>query len=360
MSQHHFIQQLFRPEVLALSAYKVANAQGFIKLDAMENPYPWPEELKQQWLSCLADCALNRYPDPNATELSHTLRQSLNLTPPFDVLLGNGSDEIIQLLLMALPPHATVLSTTPSFVMYEQISRCLGLNYHAVPLLADSFALDLEAMLAVIAQQQPALIFLAYPNNPTGNLFDDTALARIIAAAQGLVVIDEAYAPFANASFIAKLADYENLVVMRTVSKLGLAGLRLGYLLAHSAILEQLNKIRLPYNINSLTQVSANFALQHSAVFAKQSEQICHDRAMLLAQLNALPNIHAYPSFANFILFRSAPRRATALFDSIKQQGVLIKNMSSQGGLLTDCLRVTVGTSQENSAFINALSRALA
>ncbi len=352
------INNLFRPEVLALSAYHVADAAGFIKLDAMENPYSWSEDFKQQWLAVLKDCELNRYPDPEARQLNATIKRVNGIAEQFDVLLGNGSDEIIQLLLMALPPTASVLSTTPSFVMYKQISDSLGLRYHGVPLL-ESFDLDVAALLTVIHEQQPSVIFLAYPNNPTGNLFSEASIIAIIEASNGLVVIDEAYAPFADASFMARLGQYDNLLVMRTVSKLGLAGLRLGYIAGLPAIIEQLNKIRLPYNINILTQVSAEFALSNHAVFDEQTQAICSDRALVFEQLNALEGITAFPSAANFILFKTPKGRATEIFLSLKQQNVLIKNMSSQAGLLSDCLRVTIGKPEENAAFLAALRNSL-
>jgi histidinol-phosphate aminotransferase len=242
--------------------------------------------------------------------------------------------------------------------MYKQISISLGLNYVAVPLSADSFELDLPAMLAAINEHQPSVIFIAYPNNPTGNLFDESAIKTILESANGLVVIDEAYAPFANASFMDKLADYPNLLVMRTVSKLGLAGLRLGYLVGDSGIIEQLNKVRLPYNINCLTQLSVQFALSHHEVFDQQTAAISAERTRVLNALNTLDGIKAYPSAANFILFRTPIEQAEQLFLSIKTQGVLIKNLN-QGGLLQDCLRVTVGTTDENTAFLTALANAL-
>ena len=353
------ISSIFRKEVLTMAAYKVADAKGFIKLDAMENPYSWPEDIKKEWLEALKECQLNRYPDPEARHLALTIRRSNQLSDQFDVLLGNGSDEIIQLLLMALPATASVLAPAPGFVMYKQLSDCLGLNYLGMPLLADTFDLDLPAMLAAVKQHQPSVIFLAYPNNPTGNLFSETAILEIIKAAKGLVVIDEAYAPFANASFIDSLDQYENLLVMRTVSKLGLAGLRLGYIIGNPAIIEQLNKIRLPYNINSLTQISADFALSNKILFDQQTQKICAERAVVFKQLNELDGITAYPSAANFILFRAPKNRANEIFLSIKEQGVLIKNMSSQGGLLTDCLRVTIGKPEENLAFLAALRKSL-
>ncbi len=353
------ISAVFRKEVLAMAAYKVADAAGLIKLDAMENPYNWPEASKKDWLEALKDCQLNRYPDPEARQLTETIRHLNQLPEQFDLLLGNGSDEIIQLLLMALPATASVLAPAPGFVMYKQLSDCLGLNYLGIPLLAESFDLDLPAMLAVIGQHQPSVIFLAYPNNPTGNLFSETAILEIIKSAKGLVVIDEAYAPFANASFIDRLDQYDNLLVMRTVSKLGLAGLRLGYIMGNPAIIEQLNKIRLPYNVNSLTQISADFALSNKALFDEQTQKICAERAFVFKALNELDGIRAYPSAANFILFKAPKDKATGIFLSIKQQGVLIKNMSAQGGLLSDCLRVTIGKPEENLAFLAALRKSL-
>jgi len=270
-------------------------------------------------------------------------------------LLGNGSDELIQILLMALPPTASVLSAKPSFVMYQQISQSLSLNFINVPLLPESFELDLPAMLAAIAEYQPAIIFLAYPNNPTGSLFSADVIQQIITATNGLVVVDEAYAPFADASFMGELAQHTNLLVMRTVSKLGLAGLRLGYLVGAPAIIEQLNKIRLPYNINILTQVTAQFALSHLSLFDEQTQLICAERTRVYGQLSNLNGITAYLSAANFILFKTPKDKATDIFRAIKEQGVLIKNLSSQGGLLTDCLRVTIGKPDENRAFLAAL-----
>lgn len=359
MSRQALITKLFRPEVQAMSAYKVANASGLIKLDAMENPYNWPEETVQQWLQLIKDCPINRYPDPSAGPLTQTIRKLYQIPEQFDILLGNGSDEIIQLLLMALAPNASVLAPAPGFVMYKQISDSLGLDYHSVPLLADSFELDLPAMLAAIESQQPALIFLAYPNNPTGNLFNEQAIEQILEAAPGLVIIDEAYAPFANASFLNRLDQFNNLLVMRTVSKLGLAGLRLGYLVGHADLVEQLDKIRLPYNINTLTQITAEFALSNSEIFDQQTAKICQQRSIVFEKLNQLEGIEAAPSAANFILFKTPAGQADKIFAAIKQQGVLIKNLSPQGGLLADCLRVTIGKPEENQAFLTALKQSL-
>lgn len=359
MTEQELIATVIRPEIRALNAYKVADATGYIKLDAMENPYTWPEEIKAQWLKVIQTAELNRYPDPEAKTLCRILKEYNQIPAECEILLGNGSDEIIQLLLMVLPADATVMAPEPSFVMYKQVAQCLGLNYQGVPLLADSFELDLAAMLTNIKNQQPEIIFLAYPNNPTGNLFDSDAIEQLIQHTKGLVIIDEAYAPFTDFSFINQLTKYKNLLVMRTVSKLGLAGLRLGFIAGNPGIIKQLNKARLPYNINILTQCSVEFALTHPDMFARQTEILCHERARMFLQLSTLKNIHPCPSAANFILFRTAKNKATDIFNTLKEQGVLIKNLSPQKGLLSDCLRVTIGKPEENNAFIKALKSAI-
>lgn len=353
------LETFFRPEVLSMSAYHVADASNFIKLDAMENPYSWPEDIQDRWLASLKACPINRYPDPEAKTLAIALRRANGIPEQAALLLGNGSDEIIQILMMALNPNATVMAPEPGFVMYKQVAQSLGLHYQGVPLLADSFELDMPAMRTAIHETQPALIFIAYPNNPTGNLFDAEAIKELLAIAPGLVVVDEAYAPFADASFIGELGHYPNLLVMRTVSKLGLAGLRLGFLAGDAQIVEQLHKVRLPYNINCLTQLTVGFALDHGAFLLEQTQTLRDQRALVFQALQAMKDVYAYPSAANFILFRTLDRAANEIFASLKSQGVLIKNLSPQGGLLNNCLRVTIGKPEENQAFLSALSSAL-
>ncbi len=348
--------KLFRAEVLAMSAYKVADAKNLIKLDAMENPYTWSEEIKQEWLEVIKDCPINRYPDPEAKQLTEIIRHHNQIPAENPILLGNGSDEIIQLLLMALAPESCVLATSPSFVMYRQVALSLGLHYQDVALKAEDFSLDMKMMMQAIKTHQPAIIFLAYPNNPTGNLFNPNDIKHILDHAPGLVILDEAYAPFANTSFMDSLKDYDNLLVMRTVSKLGLAGLRLGFITGQQDIIEQLNKIRLPYNINSLTQLTAKFALEKAELFEAQTDQIIADREVLANQLNKIDGIHPYPSEANFILFKTLSKSADDIFNQLKKRGILIKNLSPQSGVLKDCLRVTIGTSEENLTFIRELS----
>lgn len=357
MSDNPYIKQLVRDEVRALSAYHVPDPGQCIKLDAMENPYRLPAELVDAWLQRLRDVDLNRYPDPAARKLKAQLRRSMQVPDGAAILLGNGSDEIIQMIVMALAkPGARVMAPEPGFVMYKMISLFCAVEYLGVPLAAD-FSLDMPAMRAAIAAQQPAVIFLAWPNNPTGNLFDEQAVLEIIRSAQGLVVIDEAYTSFAGCSFLDRVMQFDNLLVMRTVSKLGLAGLRLGYLVGSPAWLNEFDKVRLPYNINILTQASAQFALEHADVLEQQAAQIRDARAELLAALNAIDGVQAFDSAANFILFRVA--NADAVFAGLKEKGVLIKNLNPAGGALQGCLRVTVSTAQENAAFLDALRRSL-
>jgi histidinol-phosphate aminotransferase len=353
---------LLRQEVLDLHAYHVPDSSGYIKLDAMENPYPVPPELRGEIAAAVCAAALNRYPDPAAVSLKDKIREVTGLPQGMEVLLGNGSDELIQLLAMAVSkPGAVLLSVEPSFVMYRMIATFVGMRYVGVPLVTDSgaagFSLDLPATLAAIEREQPALVFLAYPNNPTGNLFSAAAIVRIIEASPGLVVIDEAYYAFASDSFIPQLARYPNLLVMRTFSKLGMAGLRLGFLAGSAAWLGQLEKLRLPYNVGVLPQLVAEKLLEHHGVLLQQAEQIKQDRERLFLQLGEIAAVKVYPSEANFLLFRVA--NATAVFNGLKQRGVLIKNLDGGHPMLKDCLRVTVGTPGENAKFIAALQETI-
>jgi len=357
---NHLVSQWIRPEIRALTAYHVPDPGSMIKLDAMENPYGWPEDMVREWQLCLHDAALNRYPDPASRELKQSLREAFAIPMDSELLLGNGSDEIIQIIAMAVAaPDRVILAPEPSFVMYRMIATFVGMQYAGVPLNPEDFSLDMPAMRAAIQRYQPAVIFLAYPNNPTGNLFDAGEIREILELAPGLVVVDEAYTAFADDSFMGKLGDYENLLVMRTVSKMGLAGLRLGYLAGSRDWLREFDKIRLPYNINVLTQVSAAFALRHKPVLDQQTANIRSERENLFRALSTMPALKVFPSQANFLLFRTPPDRATPVFEALKQQGVLIKNLSAAGGSLRDCLRVTVGTREENEAFLSALRNSL-
>lgn len=350
------IDRLVRPEIQALHAYHVPDSSGLLKLDAMENPYQWPQTMQDKWLELLRTVELNRYPDPGAKDLCVQLAQGMKVPQGQELLLGNGSDEIIQILAMALAkPNSRLMAFDPGFVMYKLIAELVGMEYVGVPLNPEDFSLDLEQALLAIRNYQPELIFIAYPNNPTGNAFDPMVIDAIIEEAEGLVVIDEAYQPFAEDTFMSRLGHHTNVLVMRTVSKLGLAGLRLGFLAGAPEWIEQLNKIRLPYNINVLTQASAVFALKHTDVFDQQAAEIRLERHKMQQSLESIQGLHVFPSRANFILFKAPAGRADGIFADLKKAGILIKNLNPAGGVLADCLRVTVGTPEQNEQFLNAL-----
>lgn len=354
------INRWIRPEIRAINAYHVPPASGLVKLDAMENPYELPDELKQAWLKELGNTPLNRYPEPSGERVIKALRSAMNIPQDQKVLLGNGSDEIIQIMIAAVAgENRVVMAPEPSFVMYRMLASILGLEFAGIPLDELDFSLNLETALAQIEKHQPAIIFLAYPNNPTGNHWDRKVIEQVIEAAPGLVVLDEAYEPFADDSFMHDLGKYPNLVVMRTVSKLGLAGVRLGYLCGPESWLNEFDKVRLPYNINVLTQVTVEFAMQHQAEFDRQAEKIKADRVVMQQTLAEIDELTVFPSAANFLLFRVPEGRALELQQAIREKGVLIKSMQGAHPALHDCLRVTVGAAEENAAFIDALKQSL-
>lgn len=358
------IENIIRPEVRALAAYHVPDASGFVKLDAMENPYTLPDDLRSELAQHLADVAMNRYPIPSYSVLKAKICDKLGVPAGFDVILGNGSDELISIVSVACAkPGAKVLAPIPGFVMYAMSAKFAGMEFVGVPLKSD-FTLDKGALLAAIAKHKPAITYLAYPNNPTGNLFDAKDMEEIISAVgdKGVVIVDEAYQPFAQASFMPRLPDYDNLVVMRTVSKLGLAGIRLGYMSASKALLTEFDKVRPPYNINVLTQAAAEFVLDHVQVLDAQAAALREERAHLAAALAALPGVEVFPSAANFLLIRIKAKKIQAddVFSALLDRKVLIKNVGKMHPLLENCLRVTVSTPEENRLFLDALKASLA
>ena len=367
------VERHVRPDVQRMAAYHVADATDAIKLDAMENPWRLPGALQAELAQRLAALAINRYPSGNTyTALKQAIARHDGLDGIDGLVLGNGSDELISLLCqLVAQPGATIMAPAPSFVMYEMGARLAGVGFVPVPLRPD-FSLDREAMLQAIETHRPALVFLAYPNNPTGNLFDADDVRAILQATDGLVVLDEAYAPFAGgASWLSQLTAWPNLAVMRTCSKWGLAGARIGYLASAPAWAAQLDKIRPPYNISVLDAETACFAFQHHADFDQQTRALCTERQTLVQRLQALLGpqglSHVYPTAANFVLVRlaggqddaSGPSRATRVAAAMRAAGVLIKDASRMHPALAECLRLTVGAPEENEAMLQALAAAL-
>jgi histidinol-phosphate aminotransferase len=348
-----FVAAVVRPEIRGLAAYAVARARGMIKLDAMENPFPSPEALRAKIAAAVADVPVNRYPDGGAEAVKAALRASLGIPESLDLILGNGSDELIQIIATTVArPGATMLAPEPSFAMYRRNALYAGMRFFGVPLRTD-FALDTGAMMAAIERERPALIFLAYPNNPTGNLFPAAEIETILGTAQGLVVLDEAYYAYAEASFLPRLPEFPNLVVLRTLSKIGMAGLRLGYAVAAPEWTTELNKVRQPYNLNALTQAVAPVLLAEGALLAKQAAMLRAERSRLQTALAGLAGVVAFPTQTNFVLARFPD--APLWFSRLRGAGILVKNLHGEHPLLEHCLRITVGAPAENDALIAAL-----
>lgn len=351
------VEQLIAPWIRELVPYHVEEPSGLIKLDAMENPYTFTSELRTQWLEVIGRTAINRYPDPGAGELKERIRVNSGLPDSGAVALGNGSDELIHLLYTAFNcPGAAVVCPEPTFTVYRLAAQAMGVDYHGVPLRTDDFSLDLPAMCDAIEAYRPSLVFLASPNNPTGNAFAFSAIERICDISTGLVVVDEAYWRFAGESLIRETERLENLLIMQTLSKVGLAGIRIGMLFGHPDWLGPVEKVRMPYNINSLSQVTALFALEHGELLQQQIDKICEDRKTLWQALSAIDGVRVWPSQTNFLLFKT-PMPAATVFESLRHQGILIKNVDGMHPLLRDCLRVTVGLPRENERFISALRK---
>lgn len=351
------LKKLIRQDVQSMHAYAIQDSAGMIKLDAMENPHRLPPALQAHLGQRLGALALNRYPDGRVNDLRRALADYAQMPEGFDIMLGNGSDELISLLAMACDvPGASILAPLPGFVMYAMSAQLQGLKFIGVPLTPD-FELDEAAMLAAIKEHQPSIIYIAYPNNPTANLWDDAVIEKIIEAAPGLVVIDEAYQPFASKSYIDRIARHGHVLLMRTMSKFGLAGVRLGYMVGPKALIAEIDKVRPPYNISVLNYECALFALEHAEVFAAQAQEIREQRAILLEALRGLPGVKTWKSEANMILVRVPDAQKT--FEGMRARKVLVKNVSKMHPLLANCLRLTVGTADENAQMLAALKESL-
>jgi histidinol-phosphate aminotransferase len=362
-----------RSDVQSMHAYAIQDSKGMVKLDAMENPYALPAALQTQLGERLGQLAINRYPGSRIEDLKAALRSYAQVPAGYGLMLGNGSDELISLLAMACDTPAPVgsgklsggkiLAPLPGFVMYAMSAQLQGLQFIGVPLTAD-FELDEAAMLTAIDKEKPAITYIAYPNNPTANLWDEGVIKNIIkACAQygGMVVMDEAYQPFSSKSWITHIHTAPeanaNVLLMRTLSKFGLAGVRLGYMMGPAALINEVDKLRPPYNISVLNCECALFALENKEVFATQALEICAQRAMLLEAIAQLPGAQPIKSDANMFLVRLPDAGKT--FDGLKQRGVLVKNVSKMHPLLDNMLRISVGTPQENQQLLQALQASL-
>jgi histidinol-phosphate aminotransferase len=354
------MRQVIRQDVQSMHGYAIQQSAGLVKLDAMENPFRLPEALQRELGERLGRAALNRYPVTCVQELVQKLAAFVGVSEGCALMLGNGSDELITMLSMAVDvPGACVLAPVPGFVMYEMSAKLQGVKFVGVPLTAD-FELDEAAMLDAVETHRPAIVYLAYPNNPTANLWNDAVIDRIVAAVgrqNGLVVFDEAYQPFSSRTWMTRVAQHEHVLVMRTMSKFGLAGVRIGYMVGAAPLIHELEKVRPPYNVSVLNAEAAMFAIEHADEYARQAATLRSERERLQAALKTMPGAQPFPSEANMILVRVPD--AKRAFDGMKQRGVLVKNVSGLHPLLANCLRLTVGTPEENTLMIDALKASL-
>ncbi len=347
------ISARIRPQVRKLAAYHVDETPVRIKLDAMENPFPLPDAMRREIAAVVRNTKINLYPDPSAKKLKKAMASMWRMKPE-QMILGNGSDELIQTIILAF--GGPVLVPVPTFAMYEITSRALAQNVVTVPL-NDDFDLDADLVLKKAKASKARVIFLACPNNPTGNRFSDKELRKVLDHADAAVVIDEAYFSFSNKTWLPLLKKYPNMILLRTLSKIGFAGLRIGVLTASPNVIDELNKIRLPYNINSLSQAVGEAALKHKDVISRQISLLISERERLYNALSKLPGVTAYPSETNFIMIRTAVD-ASGIHKKLKRAGILIKNLNKPGPL-KNCLRVTIGTPKENKEFITVLKKIL-
>ena len=354
------LKKTIRQDIRSMHAYAIQNSAGLVKLDAMENPFRLPDALQKELGERLGRVAINRYPVDCVADVIAALSSYVKLPAGCKLMLGNGSDELISLLALACDvPGATILAPLPGFVMYEMSAKLQGLKFVGVPTTAD-FELDEAAMLAAIETHRPAITYIAYPNNPTANLFDEAAVERIVEAVgrqDGLVVFDEAYQPFSSRSWMGRVAQHEHVLVMRTLSKFGLAGVRLGYMAGAAALIGEIDKVRPPYNISALNAEATLFALEHAGEFAAQAEVLRAERERLQRALRAIAGITPFPSEANMILVRVPDSKRA--FEGMRARGVLVKNIAGLHPLLANCLRLTVGTPEENALMIDALKASL-
>ena len=347
------IMTLIREEIRRQGGYHAGVVSCRIKLDANESPFTLSPSLKDALFEEMKKVHLNRYPDPGSPLIRERFARHYGVKQDM-LMVGNGSDELIHILCTALSDKsAAVMAPVPTFVMYRIIAMNAGRVVIETPLEATTFDLDLDATLDQIERRNPALVFISYPNSPTGNCFDETKIEAIIAKSSGIVVVDEAYGYFSGKTLLPLLSKYDNLMILKTLSKVGLAAMRLGFLIGRASFVRELDKVRLPYNINALSQVAAGFYMDHLTFFLNQAAEVVKRRNELFEALRKIGGIHPCPTDANFIFLR-CDLDADRIHEDLIARGVLIKNLNGPG-VLKNCMRVTVGSREENGEFLQAL-----
>ncbi len=347
-----------KPAVRALKAYTLTPRPAQVKIDQNENPFELPQQMKRRVLEQALSRPWARYPEFDPRELLEALARHAGW-PAEGILAGNGSNEMIEaLFLVTVGPGVRVLIPQPTFTLYALMTTVLAGEAVRVDL-GPSLQYDLPALIGARRASGAALTIVCSPNNPTGGLLEPSDIERLADAADGLLVVDEAYHEFAGVSAVPLLARHKNLVVLRTFSKaMGMAGLRLGYLLAAPELVREINKGRLPYNVNFFTQAAAQAALAEPEALSANVARLVRLREDLLARLATIDGLKAYPSRANFILIELAQAEPKAVFERLLSRGVLVRDVTSYPRLAR-CLRVSVGSESENEALLAALREAL-
>ena len=354
------LRQFLRQDLSDLKPYHVDQPPHQIKLDANESPFDLPAEIREELANEMINLQFQRYPDPSSDALRTELSEYLGVDKN-QIIVGNGSDELISYFILAFGrTDACVSFPTPTFAMYHILARIAGLNAIQLPL-DEQFNLNADAWQSHLDANRLNLVFISYPNNPTSNTFSAEVIHQILSRSDTLVVLDEAYYEFSGKTFIGELNRYSNLIITRTFSKAyGLAGLRIGYLIAHPEIINEINKVRLPYNLNRFSQMAAMLLLKHHARqahtsrFSLQIQLILKERERVYSALRTMEGVYPFPTDANFILFRTESP-AERWFQHLLDWGILVRNLSRPGPL-HNCLRVTIGTPAANTKFLEALA----
>lgn len=356
--------ELLRPELAELSAYVPVQGAFRVRLDANEAPPLLSAEARTRLAEIAGQTPWERYPDARIAELRETIAAKTGVSPD-EVLCGVGSDEIISMLLTALARHRgrgpgpTILTTTPTFVMYRMSGRVRGMNVVEVPLDA-AWDLSEASMLRALQMSPPNVVFIASPNNPTGNVMSRERIERVIeATSDALVVLDEAYVDYASGDLLDYFRRYPHVAIMRTLSKVGFAALRVGWLIADAKLVREIDKVRLPYNMPTVSQRLAAAAIGELWDHVRELvDGVVSERERLSAELAKLPGVTLTPSQANFV-WLGTERPAGEVFEGLAQRGVLTRSFHARGGRLAKQLRVTIGTREENDLFLAALREVL-
>jgi histidinol-phosphate aminotransferase len=350
------LMDLVCEKIKSLKAYHVETVENGIKLHANENPYPPSPELLKKILARFEKLNLNRYPDPDCKTLKEAISTRIGV-PTNQLVIGNGSDELIQNLMQVFCNEGDRIAfPDPTFAMYAITAKGMGLKVHTFPL-NDNWDFKATPLIERLNASHARIVFISYPNNPTGNCFSRTEIQKLVENFEGIVVLDEAYYDFSGQSFLSQMKDHNNLVVLRSLSKIGLAGLRVGYGIFPSTLVDEVNKVRLPYNSNSISQIGATELMNNFETVQKQINSIKEERTRLLDELAKIKSITAFPSDANFILFK-ASHDGESIYRNLIKNGVLVRNLGAHPRL-KNCMRVTIGTKAENDQFLNRLTKAI-